>query len=124
MFPVSEVYAAATGATTWANCSVDGVPTFSCLEILFGNIFFMAASFIVLALFVMFVVGGFTYLTSFGNPEKVKKAQMTLKFAIIGFALYLSSFLILKTIDVMFLGNCGRVFQFQVDGGVSGCPNP
>ena len=93
---------------------VDGVPTLKCLEDVFGNILFMASSLIVLILFAMFVIGSYTYLTSFGNPERVKKAQGTFKFAIIGLALFVSSFLILKTIDVMFLGGHNRIFQFTI----------
>jgi len=74
----------------------------------------MASAFIILVLFIMFVVGSFSYLTSFGNPEKVKKAQGTLKFAIIGFALFISSYLILRIIDFLFLGGAGNIFKFEL----------
>ena len=59
----------------WGNCVVDDVPTLKCLEIVFGNILFMSSFFIILVLFIMFVVGSFRYLSSFGNPERIKKAQ-------------------------------------------------
>jgi hypothetical protein len=95
-------------------CLVDGVPTFKCLEVIFGNILFMTSAFVVLLLFIMLVVGGFNYLTSFGNAEKVKKAQGTIKFAIIGFFLFLLSYLILWTIDVLFLGGKGNIFKFEI----------
>ncbi|PIU37404.1 hypothetical protein COT02_01020, partial [Candidatus Roizmanbacteria bacterium CG07_land_8_20_14_0_80_34_15] len=48
------------------SCVVDGVPTLKCLEIVFGNILYMASFFIIIVLFIMFVVGSFKYLTSFG----------------------------------------------------------
>ena len=105
----------AQGIKTWDNCVVDGVPTFNCLEVVFGNILFMSSAFIILALFIMFVVGAFYYLTSFGNPEKVKKAQGPLKFALFGFILFISSFLILKIIDILFLGGAGKIFEFSLD---------
>ena len=54
-------------------CMVDGVPTLKCLEDVFGNIIFSASTLIILVLFIMFVIGAFTYLTSGGNPERVKK---------------------------------------------------
>jgi len=98
----------------WGNCVVDGVATLKCLEVVFGNILFIASAFIILVLFIMFLVGGFSYLTSFGNPEKVKKAQGTLMFAFLGFILFIGSYLILSVIDIMFLGGKGTIFQFTI----------
>ena len=97
-------------------CMVDGVPTLKCLEVVFGNLVFMAAIFIVFVLFIMFLVGSFQYLTSFGNPEKVKKAQGTFKFALIGFFLFLGSYLILNIIDILFLGGKGSLFKLNIGG--------
>ncbi len=97
-------------------CLVDGIPTLKCFEIVFGNILVMASAFIVLTLFIMFVVGSFRYLTSFGSAEKVKKAQGTLKMALIGFILFISAFLILKIIDSLFLGGNGSIFKFEIGG--------
>lgn len=100
----------------WGSCVVDGVPTLKCLEVVFGNILFMSSAFIIFALFVMFVMGAFNYLTSFGNPERIKKAQGTLRFAIVGFVLFLSSYLILNIIDILFLGGQGKIFKFELPG--------
>ena len=95
-------------------CIVDGVPTLQCLEVVFGNILFAASALIILVLFIMLIVGGFYYLTSFGNPEKIKKAQGTLKFAIIGFVVFLCSYLILSIIDVLFLGGGSSLFNLNL----------
>ncbi len=103
-------------ATGTGGCMVDGVPTLKCLEIVFGNILFMSTAFIVLTLFIMFIVGSFNYLTSFGNPEKVKKAQGTLRLAVVGFMVFIGAFLILKIIDILFLGNTGAIFKFEIGG--------
>lgn len=92
----------------------EGVPTLKCLEVVFGNILFMSSALIVLVLFIMIVIGAFNYLTSFGNPEKVKKAQGTIKMAVIGFILFLGSYLILNIIDILFLGGQGKIFQFNI----------
>lgn len=99
----STVYAAG-GINPWGDCVVDGIPTLKCLEIVFGNILFMSSFFIIIVLFIMFVVGSFRYLTSFGNPEAIKKAQGTLKYALIGFILFVSAFLIMTIIQTLFLG--------------------
>lgn len=100
-----------------SDCIVDGVPTLQCLEVVFGNILTAASALIILVLFIMLIVGGFYYLTSFGNPEKIKKAQGTLKFAIIGFVLFLCSYLILNIIDVLFLGGVGKLFKLDLGSG-------
>ena len=108
---MQQVFAA---TTTWATCTVDNVPTLKCFEVIFQRILVFASSLVVVVLFIMLVMGAFTYLTAFGNPEKIKKAQNTLKYAVIGFTLFISAFLILKTIDVLFLGNQGKIFEFTI----------
>ncbi|MEK7634065.1 MAG: hypothetical protein AAB437_04445 [Patescibacteria group bacterium] len=104
------------------NCVVDDIPTLKCLEIVFGNILFMSSFFIIIVLFIMFVVGSFRYLTSFGNAERIKKAQGTLKFALIGFILFVSAYLILTIIQTLFLpkvdpknpGKTPNLFEFKL----------
>lgn len=98
----------------WGDCVVDGVPTLKCAEVLVGNLLFMSVSLVIIVLFIMLVIGSFNYMTSFGSPEKIKKAQGTIRFALIGFLLFISSFLILKTVDFLFLGNCGKIFKFEI----------
>lgn len=100
----------------WGDCVVGDVPTLKCLEVVFSNLLVMSSAFIVFVLFVMFIIGAFTYLTSFGNPEKIKKAQGTFKLALVGFILFISSFLILRLIDVIFLGGAGKIFKFKIPG--------
>lgn len=53
----------------------------------------------------MFVWGGFNWLTSAGNPEKVKKGTQTIIWAAIGAVLAISSYVILNTILGLFAGN-------------------
>lgn len=106
----------AQGIKPWdPACIVDGVPTLKCLESVFGNILFMSSALIVLVLFIMFMIGSFNYLTSLGNPEKLKKAQGTLQYALIGFGLFLAAFLIIRTIDVLFMGGHGNLLKFSID---------
>lgn len=105
------------GINAWdPNCMIDGVPTLKCLESVFSNVLNIVSALVILILFIMFVIGAFNYLTAFGSPEKVKKAQGTLKFALIGFFIFMGSFLILKIIDFLFLGNAGKIFQFTIPG--------
>lgn len=46
----------------------------------------------------VFVVGGFTWLTSAGNPEKIKKGMNTMLYAMIGLFVIFSSYAILNTV--------------------------
>lgn len=124
MFNFFTVYAQIDEWDKVPGCMIDlgngtKIPTLKCLEVVFGNILFMASALIILVLFIMFIVGAFNYLTSFGNPEKIKKAQGTFKFAIIGFILFISAYLILNVICVLFLGGFGsscKLFKFEIPG--------
>lgn len=49
------------------------------------------------------VLGGFTWLTSQGNPEKVKKGRETLVWAIFGLAMIFFSYVILNFVFTKFL---------------------
>lgn len=97
----------------WDDCTVNGVPTISCLEVVFGNVLFIASSLIILVLFIMFVLGSYKYLTSLGNPEKMEEAKKTFTYAIIGLVLFVSSYVILFTIDILFLGGEGKIFELN-----------
>lgn len=100
--------------TITSGCVVDGVPTLKCLEIVFGNILFMASAFVLLILFIMFCIGSFGYLTSFGDAEKMQTARSTFTYAIIGLVLFVSAALILFIIDQLFLGGKGAIFNFKI----------
>src|SRR3989338_1763645 len=124
MFNSFAVYAQVNSWESLPGCMIDmgngvKIPTLKCLEVVFGNVIFMASALIILVLFFMFIVGSFRYLTSFGNPEGIKKAQGTLKFALLGFILFISSYLILNIICGLFLGGIGRnckLFKFEIGG--------
>lgn len=98
----------------WGDCVIDGVPSLKCIEVVFSNLLFMSNIFIIFVLFIMFVIGSFKFLTSLGNPDQVEGAKGTFKWALIGLGLYLSSYLILTLIDIIFLGGNGLIFQFKI----------
>lgn len=88
----------------WTDClqTVNGipdVPTIQCLEIVFGNILYVAVGLAVLALFVMFLVGGFKYLTSGGDPKATTAAKQTLTYAVLGLGLMAIAYLIFRIIE-------------------------
>ena len=50
-------------------------------------------------LLAMLVMGAFTVLTAGGDPEKIKKAQHTITYAVFGFAIIILSYFIVKLIS-------------------------
>lgn len=77
------------------------VPTIENLEIIFGNLIRSSLAFAGIALFVIFLVGGFKYLTSGGDPKNVDGAQKTLTYGFYGLIAVLLSYMalvLLKTI--------------------------
>lgn len=110
------VYAQIRDWTDLPGCLVDGdVATLKCFEVIAGNVLIVASAFIILVLFAMFIVGAFHYLTSGGNPERVKKAQSTLRYALIGLVLFLSAYLILRIIGTLFLQDPNALFIFEIE---------
>ncbi|OGK18531.1 hypothetical protein A3D80_01645 [Candidatus Roizmanbacteria bacterium RIFCSPHIGHO2_02_FULL_40_13b] len=114
---IGSVYAQIEPLAGNSCLSPEGVATIKCMEVIARNLLFIASTFVLLILFVMLVVGAIKYITSGGEPEKLQGAQNTLKFAIIGTALFIGSFLILNTIQVLFLGGAKgdtSLFKFTI----------
>lgn len=77
----------------------DQANTICDLETIIQNILRIAVPLAGIALFVMLVWGGISYLISGGNPEAVKKAQGTITYAIAGIALMALAWIILAFIE-------------------------
>lgn len=82
------------------SCLVDGVATFKCFEPLFSNVVRALTALVGVALFIMFVVGGYGFLFSGGDQKKLEKAKGTLTGAIAGVVIIVIAYLILKTITL------------------------
>lgn len=97
---------------TWANC-VQGAATLQCLEPLFANVVRALTAIVGIAIFIMFVIGGYGFLFSGGDQKKLEKARGTLTGAIAGLVIIVVAFLILRTIS-LFTGV--DVTKFTVGG--------
>ncbi len=84
---------------------------FSHLEGIFARVIQGAIALAGIAFFVMFIVGGFSYLTAGGDAGKVEGARKTLTYAIFGLVFIALSYLILVFIKT-FTGV--DVTQFKV----------
>lgn len=92
----------------------DKVASIQCLESVFKNLMTTVVAFAGVALFVMLLVGGFTFLFSGGDQKKLDQAKGTLTTAVVGLVIIVSAFLVLKTIQV-FTGV--PVTRFQINTG-------
>lgn len=82
------------------------------LQDIFSRVVSLAIGFGGVAFFIMFIIGGFQYLTASGNEQAVAGARKTLTFAIGGMVLIVLAFLILKLIST-FTGVTG-ILNFQI----------
>lgn len=86
-------------AADWSStCVKDGVATIQGFNCLFANIAQVIVYFAGLVFFIMFIRGGFSYLTSGDDPKKTTKATSTLTLAVIGLVGVIISFLIITFI--------------------------
>jgi len=65
---------------------------------LYGRLIFAFMGMAGVVALLMFVIGGFQWMTAGGNAEKVKKGRDTLLWAVIGLILIFSSYAILRAI--------------------------
>jgi hypothetical protein len=76
------------------------VASIQSLQGLFTNIISVIVALAGVALFIMFVVSGFSFLFSGGDPKKLEQAKGTLTNAIIGLVVIVAAYLILRLIGV------------------------
>lgn len=93
LFPSSSIYA-------WSNAADQPAQLFD-LEFLFETVVRLVTTLAGVVVLVMFVVGGFQYLTAGDNPKEVEKANKTLTFAIGGLIVIISAWLILQAIETI-----------------------
>ncbi len=51
--------------------------------------------------FIMFLMAGFRWITSGGNPEEMKKIQSQMSSALVGMIIVIASYVVVKLIGVM-----------------------
>lgn len=122
MIPLFLVFAAELGGR---NPDSD-VATIYSLETLFANVVGVVVSLSGAALFVMFIIAGFSFLFGGGDPKKLEQARGTFTNAIIGLIVIVAAYLIIRIIGV-FTGTEDTILQFTIPGGggaVGGRINP
>jgi cytochrome bd-type quinol oxidase subunit 2 len=88
-------------AATLTNTQDGDVATIQSLSTLFTNVIGVVVALAGVVLFIMFVVSGFSFLFSSGDPKKLEKARGTLTNAIAGLVIIVAAYLILRLIGVL-----------------------
>jgi hypothetical protein len=88
-------------ASQWVGLENGDVATFKSLESLFGNVVQALTALVGVAIFIMFVVGGFNFLFSGGDQKKLEKARGTITNAIIGVVVIVTAYLVLLAIKAL-----------------------
>lgn len=90
-----------------------GVATLNCIPAIFSNIvtalLMLAGTF---ALF-LFIMGGFKYMNSSGDPKQLEGARHTLVYGIVGLLIVLFSFFIIQLISTVTGAPCITKFGFD-----------
>lgn len=91
-------------AQTWSNLqSVDTedptVATIGSIPSLLSNIIRAVVVLSGVVLFIMLIIGGYTYLFSGGDQKKIEKAKGTISNAFLGLVFLVASYLILRLIE-------------------------
>jgi len=106
-------------AQQWIGLKNGDVATFQSLETLFGNTVQALTALVGVAVFIMFVVGGFSFIFAGGDQKKLEKARGTLTSAIIGVVVIVAAYLILLTIKAL-TGVDVTTFTVPTGGGMVG----
>lgn len=88
-------------AQQWVGLRNGDVATFQSLETLFSNVVQALTALVGVAVFIMFVVGGFSFIFAGGDQKKLEKARGTLTNAILGVVVIVAAYLILLTIKTL-----------------------
>jgi len=88
-------------ASTWNNLENSDVATIGSFSVLFANIVQAIAALSGVVLFIMLLMGGFSFLFSGGEPKKLEKAKGTITSALIGLAVLTGAYLILLVIQAV-----------------------
>ena len=87
----------------WEDCMITEshlrVAQLSCFECVFAAVIHVLVRLGGVVVLVMFVAGGFKYLTAGGDPKKAQAAQQTITHAVIGIALMILAWFILWFIE-------------------------
>jgi len=116
-FALAPFAYAATSQDGWSVPQVPGLPDRPVGEILLTFIDWAVMMVGVLAV-IIFIYGGFIYLTAQGESQKIEMAKKIIIYAIIGIAVSILGLVVVRTVDSIMKGNVPQ------GGGGAGTPAP
>ncbi len=97
----------------WCDCVKDGVPSLTCIPIVFKNVIQAALMFAGATAAFLIVFAGLKFVTSGGDPKQVASARQILTYAIIGLIVVLASFAIIFFISYITKTDCIQNMDFK-----------
>src|SRR5687767_8821164 len=94
------------------NLIAQAPPTLQAFETVFGNALTSLLYIAGILVFFTFIVGGFKYLTSGGDPKAVAAAHSTLSYAFLGLVLTILSFMFILVIQ--FITGNSDLLNFRI----------
>lgn len=83
------------------SCFENGIATLRCIPQFLGNTLYAAVYLAASAAVIFLIIGGIRYITSGGDQLKAGQAKRTITFAIIGLAIIIFSFFIIKVVTTL-----------------------
>lgn len=97
----------------WTSCLDHGVPTISCISILFNNIVYAALTFGGLIAVIVIILSGYKMIFAGGDPKQLQTARNTLLYAVIGLLIIFLAAFIINIVAYLTGVNCINTFAFD-----------
>lgn len=99
----------------WDTCAVGGVATIDCLPIVFLNVLNALLMFVGTFALFLFIMAGYKYIGSAGDPKKLEGARNNLTYGIMGLLIVLFSFFIIWLVSYVTGVDCIGSGRFGFD---------
>ena len=90
----------------------NNVATLSCIPAIFSNLLSALLAFAGLTALLMFIMGGYKFINSGGDPKKAESAKNNFTYGILGLAIVLFSFVVINVISQVTGVTCITKFGF------------
>jgi glucose uptake protein GlcU len=88
------------------------IATIDCFKIVFSNLVSALVLFVGLIALTMFIIGGYKFMNSSGDPKKLESAKHNFTYGLLGLSIVLLAFLIVKIIATVTGVPCITSFGF------------
>ncbi len=89
------------------------VATLNCFPAIFSNVVTALLMFAGTFALFLFIMGGYKYMNTAGDPKKLEGARLTLMYGIVGLLIVLFSFFIIQLISYVTRVDCIKGFGFN-----------